>query len=143
MPQSLVPQIIKIFHENRGHQGISRSVNMMKRLFWFRRMREQVNKHVNNCMIYCQHANHKAKYESKHLPIPQRLFDGICLDCVGPMERSSRGFKWVLTCINLHSLFLLAVEVSRQCYPCVYRVNSAQIRTIMLHLNGQWDRILK
>ena len=38
VPQSLVPWIIKIFHDNRGHQGISRTVNMMKRQFWFRKM---------------------------------------------------------------------------------------------------------
>ena len=31
VPQGLVPCIIKIFHENRGHQGILRTVNMMKR----------------------------------------------------------------------------------------------------------------
>ena len=43
VPQSLVPQIIKIFHDSRGHQGISRTVNMIKRWFWFRRRREQVN----------------------------------------------------------------------------------------------------
>ena len=52
---------------------------------------------------------HKVKYESKHLPILQRPFEGICLDCIGPLERSSRGFKWILTCIDLHSSFLLAI----------------------------------
>ena len=62
-------------------------------------------------MIRCQHATHKVKYESKHLPISQRPFDGICLDCIGPMERSSRGFKWILTCIDLHSSFLLAIQM--------------------------------
>ena len=29
--QSLVQQVTKIFHDNRGHQGISRTINMMKR----------------------------------------------------------------------------------------------------------------
>ena len=43
------------------------------------------------------------------MPIPQRSFDGICLDCIGPLERSSRGFKWILTCTDLHSLFLLSI----------------------------------
>ena len=38
MPQSLVQRVIKIFHDNRGHQGISRTINMMKRCFWFRKM---------------------------------------------------------------------------------------------------------
>ena len=64
---------------------------------------------MNSCLICCQHATHKVKYESKHLPMPQRPFDGICLDCIGPLERSSRGLKWILTCIDLHSSFLLAI----------------------------------
>ena len=38
VPQSLVQRVIKIFHDNRGHQGISRTINMMKRWFWFRKM---------------------------------------------------------------------------------------------------------
>ena len=54
---------------------------------------------------------HKVKYESKHLPIPDKPFDGICLDCVGPLERSKRGFKWILTCVDLHSSFLLAMPM--------------------------------
>ena len=84
--QRLVHRVIKIFHDNRGHQGILRTVNMIKRRFWFRRMREQVNLYLNNCLICCQHTTHKVKYESKHLPIPHRPFNGICLDCVGPLE---------------------------------------------------------
>ena len=38
VPQSLVQQVIKIFHDNRGHQGISRTINMVTRCFWFRKM---------------------------------------------------------------------------------------------------------
>ena len=38
VPHSLVQQVIKIFHDNRGHQGISRTINMMRRHFWFRKM---------------------------------------------------------------------------------------------------------
>ena len=111
VPQSLVQRVIKIFHDNRGHQGISRTINMMKRRFWFRKMQEQVNAYVNKCLLCCQHATHKIKYESKHLPIPNKPFDGICLDCVGPLERSKRNFKWILTCIDLHSSFMIAVPM--------------------------------
>ena len=62
-------------------------------------------------MLCCQHATHKVKYESKHLPILNKPFNGICLDCVGPLERSKQGFKWILTCIDLHSSFLFAVPM--------------------------------
>ena len=111
VPQSLVQWVIKMFHDNRGHQGISRTINMVKRHFWFRKMQEQVNAYVNNCLLCCQHATHKIKYESKHLPIPNKPFDGIYLDCVGLLERLKRGFKWILTCIDLHSSFLIAVPM--------------------------------
>ena len=83
----------------------------MKRHFRFRKMREQVNTYVNKCLLCCQYATHKVKYKSKHLPIPDKPFDGISLDCVGPLERSKRGFKWILTCIDLHSSYLLAVPM--------------------------------
>ena len=111
VPQRLVQRVIMIFHDNRGHQGISRTINMMKRRFWFRKMREQVNAYINKCLLCCQHATHKIKYESKFLPIPKKPFDGICLDCVGPLERSKRNFKWILTCIDLHSSFMIAVAM--------------------------------
>ena len=54
---------------------------------------------------------HKVKYESKHLPIPQRPFGGIYLDCIGPLKRLSRGFMWILTFIDLDSSFLLAIPM--------------------------------
>ena len=111
VPQSLVLRVIKIFQDNRGHHGISRTINMVKRCFWLRKMREQVNAYVNNCLLCCQHATHKIKYESKHLPIPNKPFNGICLDCVGLLERSKQGFKWILTCIDLHSSFLIAMPM--------------------------------
>ena len=88
VPQCLVQRVIKIFHDNRGHQGISRTINMMKRCFWFQKMQKQVNTYVNKCLLSCQHATHKVKYESKHLPILNKPFDGICLDCIGLLERS-------------------------------------------------------
>ena len=51
VPQRLVQRVIRIFHDNRGHQGISRTINMMKRRFWFRKMREQVNAYINKCLL--------------------------------------------------------------------------------------------
>ena len=32
VPQGLVHRIMKIFHDNRGHQGISRTINMIKKI---------------------------------------------------------------------------------------------------------------
>ena len=66
---------------------------------------------MNKCLTCCQHTTHKVKYKSKHLPIPQRPFDGIYVDCVVPLEQTSRRFKWILTCIDLHSSYLLAAPM--------------------------------
>ena len=71
----------------------------------------RTGQHICKQVLCCQHATHKVKYESKHLPILDKAFDGICLDCVGPLERSKQSFKWILTCIDLHSSFLLAMPM--------------------------------
>ena len=84
--------------------------------------------YVNKCLLCCQHATHKVKYESKHLPIPDKPFDGISLDCVGLLERSKRGFKWILTCIYLHSSYLLAVPMKLKSADDVIH---AYIKTIL------------
>ena len=86
VPQGLVHRVLKIFYDNRGHQGILRTINKIKRRFWLRKMREQVNKHMNNCLTCCQHVNHRVKYESKHLPISHRPFDDVCVMLPGSGE---------------------------------------------------------
>ena len=82
-------------------------------------------------MLCCQRATHEVKYESKHLPIPNKPFDGICLDCVGPLERSKRGFKWILACIDLHSLFLLAIPMKSKLADDVIHT---YVETILLQI---------
>ena len=104
---------------------------MMKRCFWFRKMREQVNAYVNKCLLCCQHTMHKIKYESKHLLISSKPFDGICLDCVGPLERSKRNFKWILTCIDLHFSFMIAVPMKLKSANDVIH---AYVETILLQI---------
>ena len=70
---------------------------------------------LKNEGLYNEHSNedHKIKATTnlKFLPIPKKPFDGICLDCVGPLERSKRNYKWILTCIDLHSSFMIAVPM--------------------------------
>ena len=43
------------------------------------------------------------------------------------MERSCRGFKWILTCIDLHSLFLLAVSMKSKSADSVIHMHIESI----------------
>ena len=55
-----------------------------------------VQKNVRTGQLICEQVlimlstcdSQSQTYESKHLPIPDKPFDGICLDCEGPLERS-------------------------------------------------------
>ena len=42
IPKSLVNNIIYKYHECRGHQGITRTVNMICRYFWWPSMRQSI-----------------------------------------------------------------------------------------------------
>ena len=35
IPRSLVAKIINEYHECRGHKGVTKTVNMIQRYFWF------------------------------------------------------------------------------------------------------------
>ena len=45
------------------------------------------------------------------LPIPDRIFQFIATDAVGPFRTDSRGFTYVLTCIDHLSNFVIARAV--------------------------------
>ena len=46
IPKSLVNNIIYEYREERGHQGITRRVNMICRYFWWPGMRQSIYQHI-------------------------------------------------------------------------------------------------
>jgi len=74
-----------------GHPGQHRMQELIKRIYWWPGLKEDVKKHVQGC-IKCQQnkVQHQKKAGELHpLEIPEGLWQDISIDMIGPLPRSN------------------------------------------------------
>lgn len=111
-------QIIKEMHECPfgGHQGVNRTVERIKLYTSWPNMVDDVTKFIKACKT-CQ------LNKVTQLPIKQPLiitdikdtpWEKIYLDIVGPLPLTEQGNKYILTCQDNLSKYLIAIPMSDQ-----------------------------
>lgn len=82
IPEELQKQVIKLGHI--GHQGTSKTINLLRSKVWFPKLSESVEKFVKEC-IPCQAATPSNKRDPIQLsPTPRNAWDKISMDFCGP-----------------------------------------------------------
>ena len=86
-------EILKEHHDpaDVGHPGQHRMQELIKRTYWWPELKEDVKKYVQGC-VKCQ--QNKVQYQKKAgelhpLEIPERLWQDISIDMIGPLPRSN------------------------------------------------------
>ena len=74
IPNSLINNIIYEYQKCRGHQGITRTVNMVCRYFWWPDMRQSIYQHIRTCKLFVKFLPNKISSRPMHLKIPQVPF---------------------------------------------------------------------
>lgn len=103
VPSSLVAQIVATAHET--HQGIGRTKARLREQFWWPRMDSHVEEAVHNCSI-CQEADKSTKTSPAPLQpveLPERPWQKLAIDIVGPLERAPLDCRFVLTLVDYFS----------------------------------------
>ena len=85
----LLLNIIYEYNELRGHQGITRTVNMICRYFYWPGMRSSIYQHIRTCKPCAQMLANKVNTKPMHLKIPQLLFAGCAVDTIGLLPTTS------------------------------------------------------
>jgi hypoxanthine-guanine phosphoribosyltransferase len=110
-------RIMKEMHSDAigGHQGISRTLERIKLYLTWPGMQDDVIQFINKCEI-CQKVKH-----NKQIKLKLRVTDTqpepwkkIYLDIVGPLPVSEEGHKFILTCQDNLSKYLIAVPLHDQ-----------------------------
>ena len=116
IPKSLINNIIYEYHECRGHQGITRTVNMVCRYFWWPGMRQSIYQHIRICKLCVQFLPNKISTRPMHLKTPQVPFAGCAVDTIRLLPMTSKGNKYALTFICLLTSYLIVVPFkSKNC----------------------------
>ena len=129
LPISLLERVIFCFHNCRGHQGVARVTNSLRRLFYISNLRLQVYHYIKKCDFCKRHSPNLAKYKSLHLQVPDIPFEGIAMDLIGKLPTTSKGNKYALTVIDLFSNYLIVVPLQDKTAEAVINAYTLHIFT--------------
>ena len=130
-PPGLIQSILKTAHDDSGHNGFPRTYSAIRRLYYWKGIKENVRQHCTSCYTCQLHRTAAVKFEAKHFKPGLRPMDFIAMDLIGEFHPpSSQGNRYALTgicmltgftwCIPLKSK--KASEVSRAYLQHIYSI---------------------
>ena len=111
VPLALPNTLIHKFHNCRGHQGCARTLNALKRRFWWKGMWRDIKYHISNCITCSKNLPSVSCHSQLHLEIPKVPFACIAIDTIGKLLTTSSGNRYALTCIDLLTSYVIGVPM--------------------------------
>ena len=111
VPLALTNTLIHEFHNCRGHQGCARTLNILRRKFWWKGIQKHIKYHINNCITCSKNLPNVSCHLQLHLEIPMVPFACIAIDTIGKLPTTSSGNRYALTCIDLLTSCVIAVPI--------------------------------
>ena len=97
-----------------GHFGVKKTYAKIAKTFLWPKMWMQVKAFVRSC-AGCQRAarNSLARAPLQPLPVVSEPFSKVAFDLVGPLPRTSSGYKYLLTAMCLYTKYPEAIPLKR------------------------------
>jgi len=113
-------QICRLCHDDAGHFSIEKTLERIKRNYWFPGMRRFVTKYIHACLncAYYKYTTGKKQCKLNNIekvPVP---FHTVHIDHVGPFETSRKRNKFLLVIVDAFTKFTIIEPVKSQktCY---------------------------
>ena len=103
VPGELRESLIRIAHE--GHQGIVRTKQRLREMYWWPRMDTLVEQKITACQL-CLSLDKTAKTSAVPLqpvPLPSAPWEKLAMDIVGPFETAVWDCRYALTLTDYYS----------------------------------------
>ena len=83
VPRALTGQILRMAHDELGHNGTHRTYTILKRLYYWKGLKPSIEKHVKMC-CQCQRRNRQVvKYATLHFDVATFPMQFISMDLIG------------------------------------------------------------
>ena len=112
LPRALTAQILKIAHDNLGHNGTHRTYMLLKRLYYWKGLKPSVTKHIQRC-YQCQRRNKQVvKYATLHFDLATFPMQFISMDLIGEFHPpTTKGKRYALTVICLLTGYVFCIPL--------------------------------
>lgn len=107
VPKQMENQVIRNYHDNFGHVGAEKVVDLIRKHYWFSDMKSKIEDHIRGCLKCIVYNVPSGKQEGFLHSIPKgdKPFDTIHIDHMGPLETRNR-YKYVFAVIDGFSKFV-------------------------------------
>ena len=99
LPRALIAQILKMVHDDLGHNGTHRTYMLLKRLYYWKGLKPSVAKHIQRCYQCRRRNNQVVKYATLHFDIATFPMQFISMDLIEFHPPTTKGKRYALTVI--------------------------------------------
>ena len=112
VPKALTAQILRMAHDEFGHNGTHRTYILLKRLYYWKGLKPSVETHIKMC-YQCQRRNKQVvKYATLHFDVASFLMQFISMDLIGEFHPpTSRKHRYTLTVICMLTGYVFCVPL--------------------------------
>ena len=112
LPSIPIFQVLRTAHDDLGHNGFPRTYAALKRVFFWKGMKEDIRKHCKTCSTCQLHKLENVKFERKIFKPSLQPMDFICMDLIGEFHPlTSRGHHYALTAVCMLTGFTWCVPL--------------------------------
>ncbi|UYV63168.1 K02A2.6-like [Cordylochernes scorpioides] len=131
VPTGFREAVISYHHDipTGGHFGVKKVMRRLKCDYYWPGMRTQVRKYIRRCEN-CQLSN-RGVTKAANAPHfrPEKPFEHLALDFIGPLETTPRGYSSILTIVDQFTKFPILIPTKDQCANTVVRALLERIIT--------------
>lgn len=113
VPKGARWQLCRINHDEIGHFGAEKTLERIRKSYWFSKMSRFVKKYVNAC-IECAYAKKSNSSKEGYLHPIEKVevpFHTLHIDHLGPFVRSKRGNAYLLVIVDGFTKYVFAKPV--------------------------------
>ena len=152
LPNVLVFQVLQTAHNDLGHNGILRTYAALKRVFYWKGMKEDIRKHCKTCATCMLHNLENVKFEKKIFKPSLQPMNFICMDLIGKFHpTTSHGHRYALTAVCMLTGFTWCVplktktaeEVTKAYLDHIYSNFGGSVKIMMDNETGFKNKLFK
>ena len=127
--KSCAPILLKIAHDEMGHNGSARTYMLLKRMYYWKGMKPQIYTYVKQCKTCQQHNIVPVQYTKGHFQVPKSPMEFISMDLIGNFPKSQEGNVYALTVICMLTGYTFCIPIPNKSGPTIIKAYIDNIYT--------------